>query len=187
MARSSLFLDRRRRGWGTAPGTHPPGFGLSGLGDGARAGVSAKIVVGQFEAGVGCGFRGGGQFVRAQRGPLLDADTVGQEQSEIRGYRVVDSRLPAGNAVKLVGTRVLLLVESHVPQFHRSLPALTFAGDPWGHDRDGKLFSDRGRRAVGGGEIVLGGIVSFVVLARAIVDEDRLSVFAEDRQAIFAK
>src|ERR1035438_268565 len=91
---------------------------------------SAKIVVGQFEAGVGCGFRGGGQFVRAQRGPLLDADTVGQEQSEIRGYRVVDSRLPAGNAVKLVGTRVLLLVESHVPQFHRSLPALTFAGDP---------------------------------------------------------
>src|ERR1039458_467673 len=35
--------------------------------------------------------------------------------------------------------------------------------------------------------MVVGRIVSFVVVARPIVDEDRLAVFTEDRQAIFAK
>ena len=38
-----------------------------------------------------------------------------------------------------------------------------------------------------GREIVVGRVVSFVVVARPIVDEDRLAVFAEDRQAVFAK
>jgi hypothetical protein len=40
---------------------------------------------------------------------------------------------------------------------------------------------------VRGGDIVLGSIVICVVVAQAIIDEDRLAVFAEDRQAIFAK
>src|ERR1017187_4925702 len=35
--------------------------------------------------------------------------------------------------------------------------------------------------------MVVGRIVSFTVVARPIVDEDRLAVFTEDRQAIFAK
>src|ERR1019366_7498145 len=96
-------------------------------------------------------------------------------------------RLTVGDTVKFVDTRVLVLVESQIPQFHGSLPALTIAGGPCRHGRSRKLFSDGRGCAVRGGQIALGSVVSFVVVARAIVDEDRLAVFAEDRQAIFAK
>ena len=37
------------------------------------------------------------------------------------------------------------------------------------------------------GEIVLSGVVSFTLVARTVVDQDRRSVFAEDRQTILSK
>src|ERR1035441_4871928 len=115
----------RRRDGGTAAGTHSARFGFAGFGHGARAGMSAQIVVGQFQIGVGGGLRGGREFVRAQRGAFLNAYAVHQEQSQIGGHYEVEGRSPVGDAVKLVGTRVPILLESHVPQFHCSLPALT--------------------------------------------------------------
>src|ERR1035438_4942586 len=115
----------RRRDGGTAAGTHTPRFGFAGFSHGARAGMSAQIIVGQFQTGTGGGFRSGRKLVRAQRGSLLDADTVQQEQSQIGGHYQVNGRSSVSDAVEFIGTRIPVLLESHVPQFHCSLPALS--------------------------------------------------------------
>jgi hypothetical protein len=63
----------------------------------------------------------GAQLTGTQRWSLLDAHVVLQEECQISGYHQPYNRSPFFNAIELVRTCVIVLVEAHVSQLHNGL------------------------------------------------------------------
>jgi hypothetical protein len=97
-----------------------PQFGLTGCDGRAGAGVRQKIITGEFVTPRLRLFEIGSQFLSTQARTLLDGDAMLLEQREVGSDHHANGGFAIGDAIELVRTRILFLVEPHVPQSHVS-------------------------------------------------------------------
>jgi hypothetical protein len=98
----------------------PTHLGLTGCDGGPGAGVSQKILAREFVTPRLGLFEIGSQLLSTQARTLLDGDVMLLEQGEVSSDHHADGRYTIGDAIELVGTCILPLVEPHVPQCHDS-------------------------------------------------------------------
>jgi len=80
--------------------------------------VQAQVFAGEFVAVFDVVRPVGRQFIRAEGGAFLNPDMMCQEESKIRGYGETLGRLTFLENLVTVNPSILLLVETHVPDFH---------------------------------------------------------------------
>jgi hypothetical protein len=98
---------------------------------GAGGGVRTQVRFGQFVGSFGAAFEVGCELVGAQAGAFLNPDAVRQEQSQVGGDHEVPGGFAFRDNVESVRARILVLLESQVPEFHYH-PFFAVAGrDMW--------------------------------------------------------
>ena len=97
-----------------------PHLGLTGGDGGAGAGVGQKVIACQFVIYGLRFFKISRQFLSTQTRTLLNGDVMLLKQSEVRRDHHADGGCAIGDAIELVRTCILPLVEPHVPQCHAS-------------------------------------------------------------------